>query len=300
MSPRHSSAGPFVVIELRAEATLAERAVAEAYAAGAVGLEEREGPEGIVFALYAPAERGDAVRAALRTLPGLRVSAPVALVPVDWSEAWKQGLGPIEISERLMLRPSFDATPGGPGQRVLTLDPGQAFGTGAHESTRLALECLDTIAPELGAGTRLLDVGTGSGVLALAALALGCGRVCAFDNDPLAGEATRENAARNELETGLALFVGEPGALRVDTRFDWVLANMLLDELLSVLPTVGALTASDGGWIVSGLLESQRAEWERAAERHGLVTRATRQRSDASGAVWTGLVMRRVSARASR
>ncbi len=299
MSARHSPAASFVAIELfAADRGLAERAAAEAYAAGATGLEEREHPEGVWFIVYAPAARAGEVRAALSAegaLPGPAVPVPEQ----DWSERWKRGLSAIAISPRLMLRPSFDATEPLPGQHVLTIDPGQAFGTGVHESTRLALECIDALAADLTSDSRVLDVGTGTGVLALAALSLGCGFACGLDVDPLAGEAAHHNARRNGLAERLALFVGTPDALASDARFDLVFANMLWNEIEPLLPRLALHLRIGGRLIVSGLLEEQRAGIERAAAGHGLRVDLVRERVDANGASWTGLVMRRERAGSS-
>ena len=227
MSTRHSPAASFVAIELfAANRDVAEQAAAEAYAAGATGLEEREHPAGVCFMVYAPSSRAGEVRAAL-TAEGVLLGPSEPVPEQDWSERWKQGLSAIVISPRLMLRPSFDTTEPLQGQHVLTIDPGQAFGTGVHESTRLALECIDAVAAELPAGSRVLDVGTGTGVLAMAALSLGCDFACGLDVDPLAGEAARDNARRNGLAERLALFTGTPDALRSDVRFELVVANML-------------------------------------------------------------------------
>ena len=177
----------------------AEWALAEAFAAGATGVEELvEGGRDHLRRLRSRGCARDPVRGAVEGT-GAQV-LDVSPVPAqDWSEAWKRDLAPIVVSPRLVVRPSFASVEARAGQRVLELDPGQAFGTGAHESTRLALEGIDRLADALDARRVLLDVGTGTGVLALAALALGCGRAVALDLDPLAGQAARENAQRNGL-----------------------------------------------------------------------------------------------------
>lgn len=266
-------------------------AAAEAFEAGASGSEEREDPEGKSVLLYVPADRLDAVRRAVTGLsvPGLALIGEAPVPEEDWSEAWKAGLRTLEISPRLRVRPSFVAAePLAPGQGELVIDPAQAFGTGAHESTRLALECLDSLAP-LAAGTRALDVGAGTGVLALAGLRLGAAHAIAFDIDPLAGEATRDNARLNGLASEIDAFTGPIEALRAGT-FDLVLANLLKREVLPLLPAIAARIGPGGNAIFSGLLASERPEMQAALGACDLELRSELTRTDASGAVWLGLV----------
>ena len=177
-----TASSTFVCLTLRApDSESCDRVTAEAFEAGAAGTEERDDPEGKRILLYVSAERLHAVRQALLSVPGLEPLGEAPVPNENWSEAWKEGLTCLDISPRLRVRPSFVAVePLAPGQGELVIDPAQAFGTGAHESTRLALECLDALAP-LAAGTRVLDVGAGTGVLALAALRLGARSAVAFD-----------------------------------------------------------------------------------------------------------------------
>ena len=122
---------------------------------------------------------------------------------------------------------------------MLEIDPGQAFGTGGHASTRLALELLAALPEEAVHGARVLDVGCGTGVLALSALALGAASAVAHDLDPLATRATQENALRNGLAGPLSVFTGPVAALGGDL-FSLVLLNMIRSELLPLLPAVRA------------------------------------------------------------
>ena len=111
----------------------AERLIAEAHAAGSVGMEEREGENGIILSIYAPAKRMEAVCAAITAaVPGVRIERAEAVPVADWSEQWKVGLAAISISPRLLIRPSFIPAALLPGQAELIIDPGQAFGTGGH------------------------------------------------------------------------------------------------------------------------------------------------------------------------
>jgi ribosomal protein L11 methyltransferase len=275
----------------------AERVVAEAYAAGAQGCEEREEDGLVTFLLYAPAEVADAVWRAAAAAAGsaLEVDAPRALPPVDWSEAWKAELVPIVVSDRLAVRPSFAAFEAAPDQRVLVVDPGQAFGTGAHESTRLALEWVALRAPALPTRARILDVGTGSGVLALAALALAPpdARAFAFDLDPLAAPEARHNAARNALAGRMSLFTGGVTCLAPSARFDCIVANLLRRELEPLLAALAGHLAEGGELALSGLLRDEVARVEAQARAQGLEPAGSLERADASGARWGALLMRR-------
>jgi len=161
----------------------AERVAAEAWAAGALGVEEREGSVGRTLLLvYVPGGRVKEVQEAIAALPGVAPGPAAPVVPTDWSQAWRQGLEPVLVGERLVVRPSWIPVDLGPQQVEIVLDPGQAFGTGGHVSTRLALEWIEAVAREeeaFCATTRVLDVGAGTGVLALSALRLGVGRALA-------------------------------------------------------------------------------------------------------------------------
>ena len=286
-----ASRSAFVRIDVRApDAAAAEWAAAEAFAAGAAGSEEREVSGAKLVLLYCPRARRAAVRGALEALsvPGLAIVGEVAVVERDWAEDWKAGLEAIEIAPGLRVRPSFvEAPPLAPGQAELVVDPAQAFGTGAHESTRLALECLAALAP-LAPAARVLDVGTGTGVLALAALRLGAGAAVAHDLDPLAGVAARGNAAHNGLQPQLYVFTGPLAAL-APGAFELVVANLLLSEL-------AARCAPGGRVVLSGLLVEQRERVVSGLAAGGLAIASERTRRDASGAAWLGLVATRPGA----
>ena len=270
---------------------LLERAGAEAFEAGALGVEERAGAPPALW-VYALVEDAARVREALRSVPGLELGAAELLAERAWSEAWKEGLEPIVISPRLLVRPSFRAAPAGFAGRELVIDPGQAFGTGGHASTRLALEAIDALPPESLRGARVLDVGCGSGVLALAALALGAGWALGCDVDPLATAAAREAAAANGCAGRLALVTGSPRALgpRAERAFGLVVANLLRSELEPLLPALARLLGP-GAWLVlSGLLASEAARVERRLAALGIEPRSTRHATDPSGDAWLALV----------
>ena len=286
----------FVSIPVEVDsAELSDRVAAEAHFAGAAGLEER----GSCLLIYALVNRSDAVLRALRHCAGSAVGDPTPVEDVDWSQTWREGLTVVEISPRLAIRPSFLEHQGPAGQATLVVDPGQAFGTGGHASTRLALGLLDGLASEEVVASEVLDVGSGTGVLALAALALGARRAVAHDVDPLAGEAIRANAAANGLSERVLVFTGPVDAIG-SRRFDVVLANMLYTELLPLLGSIASRTRPQGVSIFSGLLEGERDAMEGALARVGLCVEATRTETDTAGDRWLALLTRRQPPGASR
>jgi ribosomal protein L11 methyltransferase len=290
--------GGFVRIALAGgSAELRERAAAEAFAAGALGAEEHDGPPPVLW-IYAAATAAAAVRAALAPFAGLAVGDPEPVPERAWAEAWKEGLEAIVISPRLLVRPSFAPVPAGFTGRELVIDPGQAFGTGGHASTRLALEAIAALPEAALAGARVLDVGCGSGVLALAALALGAGRALGCDLDPLATAAAREAAQANGFATRLALFTGSLDALgpRAAAAFDLVVANLLRRELEPLLGAIARAVRPGGHLILSGLLASERERVGAALGTLGLAVREALEVTDATGDAWLALRARRAAA----
>ena len=274
-----------------ASSELLERAAAEAFEAGALGTEEREGTPPALW-IYALADGAAGVCEALRSVPGLAIGAPEPVAERAWAEAWKEGLDAIVISPRLLVRPPFRAAPAGFEGREIVIDPGQAFGTGGHASTRLALEAIEALPAASLRGARVLDVGCGSGVLALAALALGAVSALGCDLDPLATAAAREAAAANGLGGRLAVVTGSLDALGPQTEgsFDLVVANLLRRELEPLLPGLPRLFAPGARLVLSGLLASERAGVERALGALRLEVRAARDATDPGGDAWLALL----------
>jgi ribosomal protein L11 methyltransferase len=258
----------------------AETVLAELLELAPGGLEERELPGGAVeYAIYGAAGE-------LPSLPDLRAAAGAALVdvsssevPDDWSERWKDHHRPIDVSwrmRRLRVRPPWEAPLAGAGIDIV-IEPGQAFGTGAHHTTRLCLELLLELDPD-GA---LADWGCGSGVLAIAAARLGWVPVLACDNDPASVAAARENAALNDAP---AVTV-EPADLRRGEA-PWapvVLANLVRPLLLEV---AAGMTRPPRTLVVSGLLREEADAVAAAFARHGL-----RERERRHGGEWAALLL---------
>lgn len=190
----------------------------------------------------------------------------------DWAEEWKRYFGVLHIGERMVVRPSWEAYDPQPGELVIELDPGVAFGTGQHETTRL---CLEALALHVRPGVHVLDVGTGSGILAVGAVLLGAASVRACDTDDNAVVAAIENAARNHAAGAVDVRRGSLGA-------DWpwpepavasaglVVANISSGALIALMPEIGRALKDGGRFIGSGFIESGRASVEAAARSAGL------------------------------
>ncbi len=271
--------------------------MAEAWEFGALGIEEREQGSRVDLDLYVGVQEESNLRARLDPFvaDGVVWGNRVIVGKADWSEAWKAGLKAIEISPRLAVAPSFVDYHGPPGQRVIWIDPGQAFGTGGHASTRLVLQWIDKLAGSQdsnGEGTQVLDVGTGSGVLALAALALGATRVVAFDLDAVAVAEAQAVARQNGVLRGFESFVGGIESV-AGQSFDWVFANLLKSEMLPILDPLADAVAPGGSLVLAGLLEGDEEHVGEILARRGLCEAGIRAETDASGAVWIAPVFRR-------
>jgi len=248
----------------------AEDQSAELWDLGASGVEVRDG-EGTPMPGHAPPP-GRAVLLAWFFGRAEALAAAAALdgrleevVDEDWGESWKRGLGPITVG-RVFIRPSWVDAPAPPGAVEVVLDPGMAFGTGTHPTTAL---CLAAISDLLAArpGAAVLDVGTGSGLLAIAASKLGAGRVAASDNDPVAIGVARENAARNGVPH-IALTVDPLGA--IPGSFELVVANILANTLVELAPEIAARLGAGGVVLLSGILSPQETEVRAAYLAQGL------------------------------
>jgi len=269
--------------------------LASAFEAGAEGAEEREEGGRFRACIYAPSDRIDSIRGLLSaSVEGeTRIGPAEALPEVDWSEAWKEGLDALRISSRLVVRPPFVEFELEPRQREIVIDPGQAFGTGDHASTRLCLEWIDELCQGSECPARVLDVGTGSGVLALAAVALGAERAVGFDLDPVAIEAAHAAARSNGLEANVHFFTGgideihDPGE-----TFALVLANLLKREMLPIASEIAARVSPDGRLVLAGLLDEDVDEVAARFSREGLREVGRRALDDATGR-WIGLCLAR-------
>jgi len=207
-----------------------------------------------VTALFdASADAEAATRAALASIgeAGARRLQVSAVAEQDWVRASQQQFGPVQISSRLWVVPSWCAETD-PAAINLRLDPGLAFGTGAHPTT---WQCLRWLEANLAAGASILDYGCGSGVLAIAARRLGAGTAVGVDIDPHAIQAARENAAANAVE----ILVTDPDTVPPGP-YDVVVANILSNPLKLLAPVLAAFTRPGGHVVLAGVLDRQGAE----------------------------------------
>ncbi len=218
----------------------------------------------------------------------------------DWAEAWKRQYHVQRIGQHTVLVPAWEEYTPLPGEVTIRLEPGMAFGTGLHPTTRLCLQALETC---LAPGNTVLDVGTGSGVLAIAAAKQGARAVLALDADPVAVAVAGENVARNGVEKIVTVQQGslpggedvpvhfvteQPLRLLESGRFDLVLVNILAPVIVSMAPALAARLAP-GGWIIAaGLIENQEADVAQALQAQGLRLSGRAQEKD-----WVLLVARR-------
>jgi len=184
---------------------------------------------------------------------------------VDWTEAWRQHYVAQRIG-RVVIVPSWATEPIAAGEVAVILDPGMAFGTGLHSTTRGCLEMLQEVAPMSDA---VLDVGCGSGILGIAALRLGAGRVVAVDTDAQAVQATIDNAARNGVSESVHASLGTlaPGP---SERYGLVLANLVAAVLIDLAPRLADHLAPDGRLIAGGIIEPRAEEVISAVSAVGL------------------------------
>ena len=182
----------------------------------------------------------------------------------DWQNGWRKYYHPMDVGQRLAVVPSWQDYE---TSRVkLILDPGLAFGTGGHETTNLCLEVLDE---RVRGGERVLDIGTGSGILAIAALKLGAAVAEGVDIDPVAVRTAGENAALNSVADKLTVLVGDLSD-KASGRYDIITANIVANAIMALAPAVPGLMADDAVFIASGIIDSRKDEVIAALEAAGL------------------------------
>src|SRR5579859_5558149 len=199
----------------------------------------------------------------------------------DWAEAWKVHYHPLRVGRHVFIRPLWIETGGEPGDVVIALDPGMAFGTGTHPSTQLVLEAAEDLLETFPRAT-VLDLGCGSGILSVAAALLGAARVIACDIDPIAITATRINAEANGVQNQIDLREGSLAELvQSGMQAQIALVNILAKTIIAMCGQGLAQIITPGGiGVFGGIIETQAAEVESALQSTGLTPYKRRQSAD--------------------
>lgn len=180
-----------------------------------------------------------------------------AVKEADWANNWKQYFKPLKIGQKLLICPTWETADEEDGRAVLSIDPGMAFGTGGHDTTRLVLETLEEhISPD----TTLLDVGCGSGILSIAALLLGAQSALGIDIDPLAVKTAIENGEHNGMTAPRYTIVEGDLVKDIRGQYDVVVANIVADAIIALSPAIPAFLKPGGGYIVSGIIDTREAD----------------------------------------
>lgn len=235
---------------------------------GAVGLIERD-DEFITYFAFSEKENAlekfvTQLRGRDKTLASLDVRARV-IEEQDWGAAWRENFKPVFVSDGIVVCPPWQTLPERPGRRVLIIEPKMAFGTGTHATTQMVLRLLEQW---VRGGEEVLDIGTGTGILAIAAVKLGAASVTAVDHDPVAVEAAKENLVLNDVRHRVRLIVGRVDCMKPRV-FPVVLGNLDRPTLLSLLRELKSRLAPQCVALLSGFLLEEEEHIMREMARAG-------------------------------
>lgn len=217
----------------------------------------------------------------------------------DWANNWKQYFKPIRITDRMTIKPTWEEYTPGADELIIELDPGMAFGTGTHATTSLCLKALENV---IQPGDDVIDVGTGSGVLAIAAAKLGAKHVLALDLDPVAVSSANENTRLNGLESTITVKLSDllgvlresasdadaAAALGVKVPVQVAVANILAEIILLFVQDVYDVLAPGGTYVVSGIIKSKQDDVEQGLERVGFTVAERHEDQD-----WVVIIARK-------
>jgi len=203
----------------------------------------------------------------------------------DWAEAWKKYYKPIPLG-RVTIVPAWESYEAKEGEIIIRMDPGMAFGTGTHETTRLVMKIMQD---ELSGGELVLDLGTGSGILSICASKLGARHCNAYDIDPVAVKVARENAEADGCDN-ISVGVSDLllGVDRSMGKYDFCVANIVADILIRMLPDVGDYLTDTAGLILSGIIAPRAEEVREAADRAGFTIVREEREND-----WLAMLVRK-------
>lgn len=211
----------------------------------------------------------------------LRQTSPISepritiLEAESWAESWKAFFPPQHVGQHTVIVPTWHEYEPSPGEIVIRLDPGMAFGTGLHASTRMCLVAIERLVQP---GVNVLDVGTGSGILALSAALQGARSVWAIDNDPVAVEVARRNVALNQVEASVSVERSTLGGnvapevpLHAGVAYDLLLVNILAEIIMAMAPAIARALREKGSFVASGIIQAKASKVAHTLEENGLV-----------------------------
>jgi ribosomal protein L11 methyltransferase len=213
-----------------------------------------------------------------------------ALREENWAEAWKDNFKSLRVTPKMVVKPPWERYARKAGELVIEIDPGMAFGTGTHPTTRMCLQVLEVLIPSFVHPPSVLDYGTGSGILAIAAQKLGAKDIVAVDIDPEAIRNARKNASANRLHGRIDFRVGSGQSIR--RRFGIMVANLLPQELLNAANFLARRVSPAGFLVLSGFLKKQKREIALTFAQKELKIHASK-----AGRGWICMVLKRCSAK---
>ena len=224
----------------------------------------READPPYTFFAYFPPGLEPPEPAGLRDFPGVRLLMSEHFQDEDWLAKSREGFGPISVGRGFQILPLWDHSPVPPGRTPIVVNPGLAFGTGGHETTRLCMGLLEDLAAEDRLRDPVLDIGAGTGILALTAWLSGARHIAALDNDPDCGPAMDDFMELNQGVLGsvrpFTHYVGLLDDPRADGPWNTILANILLETIQDLLPRIASITAEGGLLVASGILAERQDE----------------------------------------
>ena len=236
--------------------------------------------------LLALAERIAALRHAGAVLGAGTISHSF-VADEDWAETWKAYIHTEKIGERIVVRPTWEEYTPSADEIVIELDPGAAFGTGAHATTAMCLRWLEHL---VSPGMRVYDVGCGSGILAVAAAKLGAGEVIAMDYDPVAVSVAEENIRQNNAHNVVACESDLLSACEGAAPAELITANIIADVIIRLFAQLDRHLAPGGTLLASGIIDDRIADVEHAAAQHGFTVLDMTCEKE-----WAAMIIRRTS-----
>ncbi|MCR6544942.1 50S ribosomal protein L11 methyltransferase [Dehalobacterium formicoaceticum] len=185
----------------------------------------------------------------------------------DWATSWKAYYKPERIGNRVVIKPSWESYQAKEGEIIIEMDPGMAFGTGNHPTTAMCIRALEEY---VFPGCRVIDVGSGSGILALTAAKLGAGKVLAIDHDPVSIDATRDNITLNGANARVSVVQGDL-ASGIKGTADIIVANIIADVIIRLIPQTLALLEKNGIFIASGIIKERLLDVETVLKEHAFL-----------------------------